>query len=63
MIKKIVFNAKKWNGKDVGDNSRFYEVATIIRQYTWEGDDLADVEWSDGSISRGHFVSAMLDVP
>lgn len=64
-MKKLVFNAAKWGPTgDVGDNSQFWEEAEILRQY--DDDDyhelLADVQFPDGTISSGHFISAMRDI-
>ena len=64
-MKKLVFNAIKWNaaGGDVGDNSQFWEEAEIIRLYDSDDNEaLADVLFPDGTISKGHFVSAMTDI-
>lgn len=57
-MNKLVFNAKKWNGKDKGNNSQFYEECEIVET---KG-NAATVKWPDGSISHGHFLDAMKDV-
>lgn len=58
---KIVFNAKKWDNRDVDNNEEFWEEAVIHRVYRdGRGDILADVKWfSDDTITTGHFVNAM----
>lgn len=59
-MKRTVFNPAKWGGKDVGDNSQFWERADILREYRdKDGELLADVRWPDGTVSHGHFVSGM----
>jgi len=63
----LVFNGKKWReaGGDIGDNRQFWEPAEIVRTYTSFGDGeiLAEVKWPDGSMSNGHIVSCMKDMP
>jgi hypothetical protein len=60
----VVFDARLWGGRDVGDNSQFWKSATIIRTY-WDcdGNLLADVQFDhDDRVSYGHFVDVMRDV-
>lgn len=61
-MRRLVFNSKKWGGRDQGDNSQFWENATILDQYQTEinGEWLATVEWPDGSVTTGHFMSSMM---
>lgn len=66
----LVFDAKLWGGRDVGDNSQFWKRATIMSVH-WRTDDqfgsegwVATVQFHyDGRTSRGHFISAMKEVP
>lgn len=63
--RRLVFNSDAWNraGGDVGDNSQFWQVATILRTYfAKSGEIVADVKWPDGTETRGHFVDCMRDV-
>jgi len=58
---KLVFDAKLWAGKDVGDNSQFYKEATILNM----SDDgkLADVRFHHSNrVSRGHFTYGMKEL-
>jgi hypothetical protein len=62
---KLVFDAKLWNGKDVGDNSRFWKPAEIIElDHYDEREQTATVRFlHNNRISRGHFISAMREIP
>jgi len=56
MYKAIVFNSIQWSKTgDIGDNSQFYQIATITREYLYKGDLLVDVVFNNGLISHGHF--------
>lgn len=59
MKRRVVFNSRKWNGRDVGDNSQFFEEAEILREYYLNQELVADVKWDDGTVTTGHFVSGM----
>lgn len=62
-MEKLVFNARKWNNKDVGDNSQFWEKALLLHVYEDEkGRELATVLWEDGNITTGHFTDGMKEV-
>lgn len=59
--KAIVFDAKSWSKTgDIGDNSIFFKPAKVLKVRTSNrGEWLADVEFKDGTFSRGHFQSCM----
>ena len=63
-MRKLVFDPKLWNHRDVGDNSQFWKPATIL---SIDGDGLretATVKFDhDGRISHGHFLDGMKDIP
>lgn len=64
MVKRIVFNSKRWRaaGGDIGDNSCFFEEAEILEEYYTNSGRVADVCWPDGSVTHGHFVSGMEEI-
>ena len=66
-MKMLVFNHRKWNYQDVGDNSQFWEEAEILRKYRSDrgpkDEILADVKFPNGNISTGHIVSMMKEIP
>lgn len=68
--RRLVFDAREWGGRDVGDNEQFWHPATILEvgperdpagaRYR---DQVAHVRFEhDGRVSRGHFVSTMRPV-
>jgi hypothetical protein len=61
--KRLCFDASHWQrvGHDVGDNSMFWKPVTVKRVYFDRGDWLAEVEWEDGLVTRGHFASGLKD--
>ena len=61
---RVVFDAKLWGGKDVGDNSQFWKTATITElDHTEHGEEIATVMFHyDGRTSKGHFTSAMREI-
>jgi hypothetical protein len=57
----MVFDAREWDGRDVGDNSQFWKPCRLLRVYQkhiFHGEQLATVRWPDGRVSDGHIVSA-----
>lgn len=62
--RRLVFDSTAWSdaGHDIGDNSCFYEPATIRTVYNRDGEWLAEVEFDDGRRSRGHFVSGLREI-
>jgi hypothetical protein len=59
-MRKLVFDNKLWNGKDVGDNSQFWKQAEIL---FISSNGTAKVKFDhDGRISEGHFVNAMKEI-
>lgn len=72
---RLVFDAREWGGRDVGDNEQFWHPATIVEvalepergpgvaHYQGGGivrDHIATVRFAhDGRLSHGHFVSFM----
>ena len=65
--KVIVFDNDSWNkvGKDVGDNISFYKEAKILKIYFHipklygSSDWCANIQFIDGRISNGHFLSGL----
>jgi len=63
----IAFDNEDWDkaGKDVGDNSCFYKEAKIIKIYFHipklygSSDWCANIQFTDGRISNGHFLSGL----
>lgn len=63
----IAFDNESWNkaGKDIGDNSCFYKEAKIIKIYFHipklygSSDWCANIQFNDGRISNGHFLSGL----
>lgn len=63
----IAFDNEAWNkvGKDVGDNSCFYKKAKILKIYFHiprlygSKDWCANIQFQDGRISNGHFLSGL----
>lgn len=54
----IVFDSQTWQKTgDIGDNSQFYLMAEVVKEYEKDGDNLVDVRFEDGRISKGHFKS------
>ena len=53
-----VFDPELWGGRDKGDNSQFWKLATIENIWQDEhGRTLHDVRFDhDGHLSRGHFL-------
>lgn len=59
----IVFDGSEWaKTGDIGDNSQFWKEATILELRTsvnhWgtSKEQIADVQFKDGKISKGHFM-------
>lgn len=62
---KLVFDGNAWSKTgDIGDNSVFWKPATIIAERkTFEGDeDLVDVMFDDGKVSKGHYKESIKDL-
>lgn len=50
------FDSEEWRPiGDVGDNSRFWKPATVLRCYQQYGKYLVDLLFDCGRISRAHF--------
>lgn len=63
-----VFDVQDWKSKrDVGDNSQYFKNAEILKIY-WNDSLLgscawvADVQFEDGRISKGHFLHCIKKV-
>lgn len=55
-----VFDSKLWSYKDVGDNSRFWMEAEVLKTYCYKDRLIADVQFiHDGRESKGHLVREM----
>lgn len=55
-----VFDPKLWGHKDVGDNSQFWQNATVVASYVEGGESLIDVRFHhDGRLSHGHFADPL----
>lgn len=64
----MVFDADKWHGDKGGDNSEFWQRAKILKVYWYEAkigssDWVVDVQFEDGRISNGHFLTGIQRCP
>lgn len=60
-MKKLVFDSKEWSKTgDIGDNSQFWKPALILNR---GAENTAVVLFDDGTVSAGHFVSSMKEIP
>lgn len=65
--KVIAFDNDAWDkaGKDIGDNSCFYKEAKILKIYFHisklygSSDWCVNIQFTDGRISNGHFLSGL----
>lgn len=58
-MKRLVFDNRVWNGKGIGHNEHCWFVADVEPQ----DDKVGTVTWPDGSVTYGHFLNVMKDVP
>jgi hypothetical protein len=47
-------------GRDIGDNSWCYALATVLRVYQSDGLVVADLNFDHRGVSRGHFLGEKL---
>ena len=58
----MCFDSLEWSrvGHDVGDNSKFYYEAEVLRIYKRSDLMMCDIRWAhSGKESKGHFVSGL----
>jgi hypothetical protein len=64
-VKRVIaFDGNTWMKEgDVGDNSKFWKSATVIREREVNGEMLVDVLFDDGQVSNGHFKNTLKQIP